>query len=844
MAAGSLVSVQSLRRALVAVALILVVVLAVFIGKARFFRPHFHLDAKKLGFDISTDSEGVTLSNSELSVTQFTVHAARRIQYKDGRMSLYDVGIVLCGSKGDRADRIHGSQFEYDQKNGLLTAVGDVFIDLAPPASGKLVEAASAARHCDSSLQGDPARVIHMKTSGLVFQQKEQIAHTDSRVDFQSGGMTGSSVGASYDAPNGIIDLHTDVRVSGLRGSGLPGRSAPGGDARPMVLTAAHAEIDMDDGKQPGNVAYLDAPHVVETADDGSESASAQHAVVHMMTDGTPRLITANGAVALSGTRRGTVTSDKLELELHPNGQPGAAHLWGMVRFARAESARQPGQPQAQATRGEANDARIAFDAAGNPVRALLTGAVRAEQGASAGTRTLVADKVDLALAGGGHAPVEVRGAQASASAGARLHLVDAGSGSAAGSTLTTDVKADLLTARFVAQGNRSEVSGVDGTGDTVVARAQTDSKGVQVSSETGTGATLKLDFAPAAGGRQQLARAEQRGGVTLVREAAPKPNLTASAKAGGGTKAAPDVEHAQGEDAVYDATTDRMTLTGGVKVSDADSALFADRVLFERATGDATADGSVRVSYLQGGSGAEPMHVVAARAIAHKATGLTEFFGAPGADARMWQGGSQVLAPVLDFNRTRRTLVAHGSSEGAAVKTLLVDSGPQGKGTPPSAKKEASRPSGPVRVLSRQMTYSDVSRQVVFEGGVQVSGQDGTLRSREATAFLAPRTSAAAKDEPPVTLGGRVERIVSEGGVEIVQPGRKATGENLVYTAADRTFVLTGTSAQPPKLVDETQGTVTGASLRFRTGDDSVEVLSGDGQPRVRTETRIKQKD
>jgi lipopolysaccharide export system protein LptA len=47
-----------------------------------------------------------------------------------------------------------------------------------------------------------------------------------------------------------------------------------------------------------------------------------------------------------------------------------------------------------------------------------------------------------------------------------------------------------------------------------------------------------------------------------------------------------------------------------------------------------------------------------------------------------------------------------------------------------------------------------------------------------------------------------------------------------------------------PPKVIDEAQGTVTGASLRFKSGDDSVEVLSGDGSQRVRTETRMKPKE
>ncbi len=98
--------------------------------------------------------------------------------------------------------------------------------------------------------------------------------------------------------------------------------------------------------------------------------------------------------------------------------------------------------------------------------------------------------------------------------------------------------------------------------------------------------------------------------------------------------------------------------------------------------------------------------------------------------------------------------------------------------------------------------------------------------------------------DGAQMSLGGKVDHMIAVGAVEVEQPGRKATGERLVYTASDRLSVLTGTRAAPPKMVDEAQGSVTGAQLRFRSGDDSVEVVSGDGVERVHTVTKMKQKD
>jgi lipopolysaccharide export system protein LptA len=83
------------------------------------------------------------------------------------------------------------------------------------------------------------------------------------------------------------------------------------------------------------------------------------------------------------------------------------------------------------------------------------------------------------------------------------------------------------------------------------------------------------------------------------------------------------------------------------------------------------------------------------------------------------------------------------------------------------------------------------------------------------------------------------VERIVSTGHIVLEQPGRKGTGEKLVYTAADGRFVLTGTPLQPPQLADAVRGTVTGNSLIFLSRDDSVQV-GDDASGRTTTRTRV----
>jgi lipopolysaccharide export system protein LptA len=812
-----MVTVGRLRLALAAAAVALLLVLAGYIGYGRLSRPHFPLNLKSHGDQLTVDSGGVTWSHTNLGVTEYTVHAATEVQEKDGRLTLHDVGIVMYGSRGDRADHIHGSEFVYDKKAGVITGVGEVFIDLAaPPKKGEPAKAPEA------------TRVVHLKTSDLVFQEGKQLASTANGIQFETGGMTGTAVGASYDAGNGIIVLQTQVRVSGLRGR-------PGSAERPMVLTASHAEIDVNDGPVASNEAFLEGAKLVSATETGTQTAAALHAVVHMSSDGTPKQIDGNGNVTLTGEGRGTVTSDRMQLDLSPGGQPTAAHMVGNVRFVDDVEAKQE--------YGKSDDARIAFDNQGRPVHAVMTGAVEADLTAGPASRTLQGDRLELALAGGGKEPVAVREGEASGTNGATMRLVDASTrkdakGKGSNGIVTTNVKADVLKAKFNQNGRQTELSSVDGTGRTLVERAWVDqSDGVQQWKETGTGDVLAIQFAPDAKGRSEVSRAEQRGGVRIVREALARPSTGATAKKPTG----PEIEHAEGDDAVYEAAADRMTLTGQVKVSDAESALFAERVTFDRATGDGTAEGGVRVSYLQQGSTGEPVHVLAARSVGHKSTGVTQFFAGLGGNAKLWQGGSQVEAPVLDFDRTKKTLLAHGvqGSEAQAVKTVLVNVGT-------GAKKNG----GPVRVLSRELLYTDATRQAVFRGPVRVTQQDGVMRAAEATVYLAPKDAVptargeTARDGAPIGLGGRVDHIVAVGGVEMEQPGRKATGERLVYTESDQMSVLTGTATAPPKVTDQTQGTVTGATLRFRSGEDSVEVLSGTGSDKVRTETRMKQKD
>jgi lipopolysaccharide export system protein LptA len=827
---------------LAVVGVLTVAALAVFIlyGRMKLSATMKDLDKFKhsLGVDIDQKSDHFTYSQSIKGKTVYTIRAATEVQHKNGTITLEDVGIVLYGRNGDRSDRIHGRQFEYNPAAGELRAVGEVFLDLeAPPKDLAVTGASSEPRPSESS---DESRLIHIKTSGLVFLEKQQAASTGERVEFETGGLTGSSLGASYDSAHGMVTLRSAVRITGIRND------------RPLLLTAAHAELDRG-ANASGNRVTLEEAKYVSTSDSGPESAAARHAVIRLDSSGTPQHVDAQREVTLSGNGHGTLSADKLQLDLGPTGQPRNGHLFEHVAFLNDD-------PRHLA-RGRADDARFTFDEAGRLRHAEVSGGVNLEEKGGPAERHLQAARVRMEVSGGGKAPLVLRAGEATGGANgaglAWLRLADSSVkvGDGRGSQ-STDIHADTLTGQFNARSAATQLDGLDGAGHTQMQRTTRNARGVTVADDTSSGDTLRLELAPssvpgAPRGRMELVRAAQHGGVTLVRMAARgssarKPGAKPLANAGSLV-----VQHARADDAVYAARTDLTTLTGNVQVSDDASVLLADCVESDRDRGVTTATGRVRVSYLdaaKAGQGNDPVHVIAARAVSTEDDDRTVFYGTK---ARMWQGNSQIEAPVLEFDRNAGTLVAHGAGEPNAVRTVLmsVESVPKPGTAPvktPASHSAAGQPGSPVRVLSESMTYTDEVRQAVFRGHVRVDDTDGTLLADEATASLAAKgagaSGAAASSSAASLMSGRLERVVGVGQVSVRQPGRIATGEKIVYTAMDGMFVLTGSKTVAPKVVDEQNGTVTGAVLRFRKDDETVFVDSDADHGRVKTQTKIKQ--
>jgi lipopolysaccharide export system protein LptA len=232
------------------------------------------------------------------------------------------------------------------------------------------------------------------------------------------------------------------------------------------------------------------------------------------------------------------------------------------------------------------------------------------------------------------------------------------------------------------------------------------------------------------------------------------------------------------------------------------------------------------------GGSG--PVHVVADRAHLDKPADLTTFYGKDGEPARMWQGSDSVAAPVLELSRTHSTLSAHGPAAAVAAVNAVFTGSP--KDQTPNAHPNPAAPPSVVRLQSRTLLYSDNDHKAVFGGAVVAQTPSGRVNSNFMDLYFTPRSGGQPSGK--TSQSSQVSRIVARGAVELEQPGRKGSGEELTYTSDDGKFVLTGSRAAPPRIFDQTRGTVTGNALIFNDRDDSVVVSGGDAK--AVTQTRV----
>ncbi len=763
-------SISRLRRWFAAGAIGLVLVVAAVYFYARHRVQNALKDVPgKIGIEVQQSAQGFTVSRSEQGHTLFKVQASKAVQFKQGgHAELHDVTITLYGRDSSRFDQIYGADFEYDPQSGDVMGKGEVQMDLEANPEGLT--------HPDQAAPKELKNPLHLTTTNLLFNQKTGNASTKEKVEFSIPQANGSALGLSYVANTAVLTLQSQVAVN-FHGS------------TSATLTAASGTIN----KNP-RVVTLDLPRILNT----SRSASADKGTLFLRPDNAVDRILASGNVRVEsqGVSSAKVQSNQLELlMLERQDTLRTATFSGDVRMESSGA-----QPM-QGTAG-----RVVLNFTRNNVLATVhtqenVKLMQRQQAAKASAGghdpeahdaegqevEVTASVIDFLLAGGRR----LRRADTSGAAQIAIRAI----APATGQTL---ISAGKFQARFDDLGQLAAVHGAP------EARIVSQSPGQPDRVSTST--ALDASFHPG-GGIDSIA---QQGSVAYQ---------DGERKAWGG--------HAS-----YTPADQILVLTASPRIIDGGMTTTARTMRMNRTTGDAFADGDVKSTYSDlkaQPSGAllassSPIHVTARSMTAHSSPAVAVYTG----DARLWQDANVIEAHSIEFDRTRRSVVACGSPS-QSVSTVLVQTEKSGKVTP-------------VKITSSRLSYADSERKAHFEEGVQSKGADLTIVSREMDIFLQPRDQTA-PNQPVAGIGsstgagtGKIDRIVAREQVVITQPGRKATGDQLVYTSSDDKFVLTG---GPPSIFDAEHGKITGVSLTLFRHDDRVLVEGDNSSPTV-TQTRV----
>jgi lipopolysaccharide export system protein LptA len=730
---------KRLRRLFAGAAVLIVLIVAgVYIRGILRVRKSVSRATRPIPQNVQSSALGFNFSKSEGGKVLFTIHAASVQQYKEGgKAALHDVSIIVYGRNQDRADQIYGSDFAYDPVAKIITAEGEVRIDLEATSAGAGQTPAPETRN-----------LIHVKTSGLSFNENTGLAQTPALIEFRVPEAAGSAVGATYDSHGGVLTLKSAVRIvtTGKRKATITGRTA--------TIT-----------KEPSKI-LLQSARVEEP----QSTISADRVTVFMRDDNNVDRVTASGNLEAikSGAKGYDLHAAQGELIMADANQARSGTISGGVTFSsRGES---PAE-------GKAGKILLSFGAANHLTRARAEEAVQLNQGPPGKSQELHAAAVDLLVSDGRKLE------RAITSAGPAEIVLDKGA-----------EKTTISAGRFETTFNdQNRPVSLYGTPDTRI-----------VDSTAG-----KPDRVLTA--RELWAKFNDKGEIV-------------SAEQSGDFHYQEGPQTATAERADYHAADESIVLSGSPRVVDASGTVTADRIQLNRKTRNAFAQDNVKTTYtglkaqpngaMLGGS--DPVHVTGTTVTANTATGVARY-----TQARLWQGADIVEAPQITFDRTRRSLLAQGSPAGR-VASVFVQKDKSGKLTP-------------VNVTSDRLTYVDSERRAVFSGKVLVKSADTTIDAESVQVILLPKGA-----QTESSGASQLERIVAQGDIRIQQAGRKATGNQLVYTTADEKMVLTGTPGHRSSIFDAERGEISGDSLTFFTHDGRVLVGSGE-TPQTQTSIRIR---
>ncbi|MGH9752047.1 MAG: LPS export ABC transporter periplasmic protein LptC [Blastocatellia bacterium] len=224
----------------------------------------------------------------------------------------------------------------------------------------------------------------------------------------------------------------------------------------------------------------------------------------------------------------------------------------------------------------------------------------------------------------------------------------------------------------------------------------------------------------------------------------------------------------------VYTASNQTVAMRGKPQVWDSSLRASADEIDANIETGESKLRGRARTTYFNrestGGAAPfknrkQPVTIASDHAIVKHNEGAARYIGA----ARAWQGDDFVRAEYIELDKGERVMTAWNNAQSAFYDFERETE---------KGRKEIV----PVFVSSDRIIYTEANRTTHYEGSVKI--RQGTDRIDSATAD-------AVMDEE-----NKLVSLTASKDVVMTQPSRRAIGDQVVYTVATDTAILTGNLA------------------------------------------------
>ncbi len=778
---------------------------------------------RRLGADIQLAANQFDYTQTRRGKTLFHIHAEKAEQTRQsGETVLHHVRIEFFNPSGEHEDTIRGDEFSYNQTQGRAVAKGVVEILVRRPS-----QANSAGQAQNDQIQ--------IRTSGLIFDQKSEIATTSQHLDFQLPQGSGTAMGATYDAVHGKLVLDSDVHIQMLQ------------RGQPVTVEADHAEMD-----KAAQSAVLSRMQMHYPAG----SAEADHANLLFRADGSVVSLHAADRVHLHSLQGADARSEVADFQFNTRSQPTGGILSGGTHFLLVRDDRRVTAASPQAD--------LHFDASGllHSVKLLDGARIDEEQNSVAahgvpaqGQTTHLFRSWRSQTANLEFASLPAADTAAKAHGQIQLREMD-GDGSVAMSSLSTtpgqlpqssSMHADHVKALFTAEG---ELSQLLGTGDSGFEQQTGDAKSWKSrwSSQSDTlDAQMLVTHAKHASiaskdrtrsdtAADQIQSILQTGNVILHAEQRdPKSSAVIQTVQATATRS------------VYDGSTGLLHLLGSAQqrpqIRGSGFRIIASKIDLNRVSQDVSAEDAVSASWVTGDSAAapssasrSPVHIQANHADWKNSSQQMTFLGDAQHPAHLWQDANSVTAPSIRLNRMLQTLDAETSQARNPVVTVLAES-PRPSPAGASHAKPGRQPEARILRLtsgrlheSYAQSTADFTAEPLRQVAVAIPTLDGLawVQSDHVHVQMHPGQSSVARGrDAPLTA---VDRMECRGDVRLQMPGRAGQGASLIYTSGDATAVLRGGDGRNPSLTDDQRGTISGREIQLHLTDDRVRILDASG--------------